>query len=267
MTIQPYQAIPAGLVNGQPGRQAQGLSIGVHAPPKEGKSSLGVTGPEPCLLVDSEIAGFWTPGRKIFWDPARQTVPQWGGPGDWRICDVLIQDPEQVFAVQQILASGRHPFNSISVDSVPSVAHRAMMGMAARKKMEWEDWGQLLRDMLQVIVGFKDLLVHPTNPVWSVVYVFPTHYDRQTRKMRPYLQGQTANLAPYQLDLLGWMYTQGQHPDGQPMHHLFTGPSQHYETGDRLWGRLPPDLVIGHPGMVPGWTVETMVEEAIRVSQ
>jgi hypothetical protein len=264
MTIQPYQTMPAGLANGQPqGRQAQGLSIGVHAYPKMGKSSLGVSGPRPCALIDSEVAGIWTPGRKIYWDPARSTVPRWGGPGDWEICDIPVQSIDTLFAVQNVLASGQHPFNSISVDSVPAVAHRAMMAMAARRKMERDDWGQLLRDILQLIVGFKDLLVHPTNPVWSVVYVFPTHYDRNTRKMRPYLQGQSADLVPYQFDLMGTMYVQGTHPDGRPAHHLFTGPSNQYETGDRLWGRLPSDLIIGHPGMVPGWTVETMVEHAI----
>jgi len=264
MTIQPYQTVPAGLLNGAAqARQAQGLAIGVHARPKMGKSSLGVSGPGPCALIDSEVAGVWTPGRKVYWDPARQTVPRWHGPDDWQICDIPVQSIDTLFAVQGVLASGQHPFNSISVDSVPAVAHRAMMAMAARRKMERDDWGQLLRDILQLIVGFKDLLVHPTNPVWSVVYVFPTHYDVKTRKMRPYLQGQSADLAPYQFDLMGTMYVQGTHPDGRPMHHLFTGPSNEYETGDRLWGRLPADLIIGHPGIVPGWTVETMVQHAI----
>ena len=260
MTVQGYQAIPAGLANGAPGRKAQGLCIGVHAFAKAGKSSLADSGPEPRLIVDSEQAGFWTPSHKIYWDPARQTVPQ--PDGSWQTCVVPVKDIDTVYAVARTLASGNHPFNSISVDSVPAVAHRAMMAMAGRRKMERDDWGQLLRDTLQVIVGFKDLLTHPTNPVWSVTYVFPTHYDHRTRKWRPYLQGQAADQAPYQFDLLGWMYE-----DGQGARHLWTGPSGQYETGERLWGRLPHDMIIGHPGMVPGWTVETMVEAAIAVSR
>lgn len=259
MTVQPYQAIPAGLANGAPARRAQGLCIGVHAFPKMGKSSVADTGPEPRLIVDAEQAGFWTPSRKIYWDPARQTVPV--PDGSWQTCVALVKDIDTLFAINRVMYGGQHPFNSISVDSVPSVAHRAMMAMAGRRKMERDDWGQLLRDILQVVVGYKDLLTHPTNPVWSVTYVFPTHYDHRTRKWRPWLQGQSADLVPYQFDIMGWMYKAG----GE--HRLWSGPSDSYETGNRLWGRLPDDMVIGHPGMVPGWTVETMVEQAIAASQ
>ena len=267
MTIQGYQAIPAGLANGAAaaGPRAQGLCVGVHAFSKMGKSSLGASGPRPVLLMDVESAGNWVPGRKIFWEPSRQTVPAWDG--SWDIAIVPVMDPGTLFAVQKTLMSGQHQFNSISVDSVPAVAHRAMMAMAGRRKMERDDWGQLLRDMIMVIIGFKDLLVHPVNPVWAITYVFPTHYDQRTRKWRPWMQGQSADLMPYQFDLLGWMYTDGAHPDGQPAHHLFTGPSKEYETGDRLWGRLPHDMIIGHPGMVPGWDLSTMVEQAIASQQ
>jgi hypothetical protein len=261
MTVQPQQAIPARVANGAAVLRAQGLCAGVHAFPKMGKSSLGVSGPRPVLLVDVESAGFWVPGRKIYWDPARQTVPAYDG--SWDIAIVTVQDVATLWALQRTLLSGQHPFNSVSVDSVPAVAHRAMMSMAGRRKMERDDWGQLLRDVLAVIIGFKDLLVHPVNQVWAITYVFPTHYDHRTRKWRPYLQGQSADLAPYQFDLMGWMYQDGKHPDGTPMHHLWTGPSNQYETGDRLWGRLPQDMIVGHPGMVPGWTMETMVEHAI----
>jgi len=262
MTVQPYkQAVPV-QANGQPVPVAlyrpRGLSFAIHGIWKVGKSGFGCSGPLPVLLVDIEAAQP-PPGRKIYWDPARQTVPRWDG--SWDICVVMINDVGQIYALERILKSGQHDFNSISVDSVPMVAQRAMMAMAGTKKMERDDWGVLLRHIIGIVIGFKDLLVHPTKQVWAVTFIFPTHYDVKTRKMRPWLQGQAQDLMPYQADVIGYMY------QDQQGRHMWIGPSDHYESGNRLWGALPLDMIIGHLGISDGWTAETMVERVIAVNQ
>lgn len=260
-----YGAVP---VNGQASRRQQGISLMVHGFQKQGKSSIADSGPRPVICLDVEVASYWTPSRKIYWNPLRETVPAWpadpraahaGNPeGMWDTCIVLTHSYEILRQVNQVLATGQHPFNSVSVDSVPNVQQRVMMALAGTGKMERDQWGILLRQTMAMIMGFRDLLTHPVRPVWAVTFVCQTHYDRRTGKWRPYLAGQAADLVPYQPDVTGWLYTAD---DGT--RHLWSGPSREYETGERLWGRLPHDMQLGYPGAVQGWTVETMVQQVL----
>lgn len=261
MTVQPYQQAPPAYsqANGyvpQRARLVQGISLLLHGFQKQGKSSLADSGPRPVLILDTEVASFWTPSRKIYWDPSRETVP--AADGSWDTCVVLVRDYATLRQVERVLTSGAHPFNSISVDSVPNIQQRVMQAMAGDRKMERDQWGQLLRQTMAIIMGYRDMLTHPTRQVWAVTFVCQTHFDRRAGKYRPYLAGQAADLVPYQPDLQGWLFTA---PDGT--RHLWSGPSNDYETGNRLWGRLPDDMQLGYPGVVQGWTVEDMVRTVI----
>jgi hypothetical protein len=155
--------------------------------------------------------------------------------------------------------SGQHPFNSVCVDSVPTIAQRIMMSLAGYRKMERDHWGMLLRQTLGMIWKYRDLLYHPYHPVWAVTFLAGAHWDDKMRKWRPILSGQSADLVPYVPDFTGWLEAA---PDGS--RHLWIGPSPMHETGERLWGRLPYDMVIGYPGRVPGWTIESMVQQVIQ---
>lgn len=240
----------------------QGLCGLVHGEQKMGKSSWADSGSRPgaftwpTLCMDVEHAAYWTPSRKILWNPARETAPM--ADGSWDTCVVHVHDIGTMHQTAQILQSGQHPFNSISVDSVPSIVQQVMLAQAGLKKMERDDWGILLRQLTKVFNDYKGLLTHPTRPVWAVTFVCSTHRDFKTGKMRPWLAGQAADLLPYMPDYEGWLYIAG---DGT--HHMWTGPSKDYETGNRLWGRLPWDMQLGYPGLVQGWTLETAVQHVI----
>jgi hypothetical protein len=244
--------------NGQPAaQQLQGLASFIHAEQKVGKSSLCDTGPAPRLTLDVENAAIWTPSRKTVWDPMRQTVPV--PDGSWETCLVHVRDYTVLDATYQILNRGQHPFNSVGVDSVPVIQDRVMRSFAGYDKMSRDDWGRLLRLTTGLIWNYKDLLTHPTRQVWAVTFVAGSHWDEQMRKWRPNLVGSSAHHVPFAPDIEGFMSIGG---DG--LRHMWIGPSPHHETGNRLWGRLPDDLVIGHPGYAEGWTIESMVRQVIQ---
>ena len=267
MTVVPYQppaqVAAAAQANGQyrqAARRLQGLCGVVHAPAKLGKSSWADSGPRPVLCLDVEVAASWTPSRKIVWDPWRETPPVWDG--SWDTCIVLVHDFNTLDLTLQVLNRGQHPFNSISVDSVPTIQQRIMSAAAGYGKMERDDWGKLLRQTTQIIWGYRDLLTHPVRPVWAVTFVCQTHYDNQHRKWRPFLLGQSGTYVPYVPDYTGWIY-RGQ--SGQRL--MWIGDSDDYETGNRLWGRLPDEMALGYPGMVEGWTVEAAVRTVLATQQ
>jgi hypothetical protein len=277
MTVD-YQALPVtgiqpnGYVVPQPvqpaRRRIQGLTILVHAPQKSGKSSLGDSaGPDmrPTLIVDVETASFWTPSRKVYWDPKRETMPTWpqdpralDPSGYWDTCIVVIHDYQDLHSLLKTLMLGQHPFNAISMDSVTEIQQRIMNAVAGTKQMQRDDWGMLLRQINKLIRDYRDLLTHPTRPIWALTYICGTHWDYKVGKWRPLLQGASQDYAPYVPDLTGWIEV---YPNGE--RHLWSGPSPVHETGDRLWRRLPYDMKLGYPGVEPGWTLEEMVKQVL----
>jgi hypothetical protein len=256
LTVQAYIQ-PNGLAVAQQAvRKPQGISLLVHGVAKAGKSSIGDTGPVPRLILDVETASFWTPSRKAYWDFKRQTCP--AADGSWDTCIVTIHDYTDLYGLLEFLNKGQHPFNSASMDSVTEIQQRVVWSLAGTGKMKQDDWGALLRHVNGIIRGYRDLLTHPTRPLWSVVYIAGTHFDQRQGRFRPLVQGSSQDYLPYVPDLLGWIEAA---PDGT--RHLWTGPSQLHETGERLWGRLPYDMQLGYPGKVPGWTVESMVSHVL----
>jgi hypothetical protein len=251
---------PAPGYNGQPGsvaprRQIQGLSFLIHGLPKAGKSSVADTGPVPRLIVDIEGTSFWTPSRKVYWNPMQEPVPV--PDGSWDTCVVLGRDSRTIFEVYRVLNSGAHPFNSVSVDSITEFQQRIIDDLVGFRKVERDHWGQLLRQVSWVTRQWRDLITHPTRPLWSVSFVAGTHLDGKTGKWRPLVQGQVGDFLPYYVDIEGYL---GAMPDGS--RHLLIGPHPQYETGERVGGRLPYSLPIGYPGR-PGYSIESMLGQVL----
>src|SRR2546423_15576459 len=106
----------------QPQRRVQGISALVHGLAKAGKSSLADSGPVPRLIVDIEGTSFWTPSRKIYWNPMTEPVPVHDG--SWDTCVVLATDAATIHQTYKVLKGGQHPFKSASVDSITEVQPR-----------------------------------------------------------------------------------------------------------------------------------------------
>lgn len=254
MTVQAAGYVPQQVPNGLAGYRrlhAQGLTTLVHALPKAGKSTFADSGPIPRLILDVEGSAVWTPSRKIEWNPMRQPVPPYDG--SWDSCLVYVKDAVTINRIYDVLNTGRHPFNSIDIDSVTEFQQRIIDALAGTRQMEQKHWGALLRQAMSTTRAFNDLRWHPVKPVWSVTMVAGTHF--KDGRWRPLLQGAAQDFLPYQPDVLGTIFTQ---PDGS--RHLWIGPHPQYETGERVGGRLPMSMPLAYPGR-QGWTVESMVRQ------
>lgn len=257
MTVQPYQQqIPAAYIRPPQRRRQQGLSFLVHGLPKAGKSTFGDSGPPPRFVLDVEGSSYWTPSRKIDWDPLREPPPQ--PDGTWDTAIVLVREARTVDATYNVLNSGQHPFNSGCMDSVTEVQQRVIDNLAGPGKIEREHWNALLRQVSTMVRKYRDLITHPVRPLWTMTFVAGTKYDDKIGKWRPMVQGQAQDYLPYYVDLLGYL---GAQQDGNRL--MFIGPHPHYETGERLGGRLSNTMLIGNPSH-PGYTAETMLMQVLQ---
>lgn len=268
MTVQPVTYAPPQLAPQRP--RLQGLSFFVHGLAKAGKSSFGDSGPRPRLIVDVEGTSVWTPSRKIWWNPTRETPPQLdrhmtAGYGttsftpSWESCIVMATDANAVFSTYQTLVSGRHPFNSLSMDSVTEVQQRVIDNLSKGfGKIGRDEWGELLRRVMKMARDYRDLITNPVKPLWSVCFISGTHWNRDTLKWEPLMQGQIQDFFPYYVDVLGYL---GAMPNGT--RELLIGPHPSYATGERVGGRLPYSAPIGYPNR-PGYSIETMVQQVLQ---
>lgn len=232
----------------------QGLSFLVHGMPKAGKSTFADSGPVPRLSLDVEGSSFWTPSRKIYWDPMRQPPPV--PDGTWDTAIVLVREARTVMEVYRVLNSGQHPFNSASMDSVTEVQQRVIDDLAKGQQMDRDKWGALLRQVNAMVRAYRDLITHPVHPLWTMTFVAGTH--QRDGRWRPMLQGQAQDYLPYYVDVLGYLDAQ---PNGS--RHMLIGPHPQFETGERLGGRLPYDMLIGDASH-PGYTAETMLAQVLQ---
>jgi hypothetical protein len=246
----------------------QGLSFLIHANAKAGKSTLCDSGPQPRLILDVEGTAVWTPSRKTEWDPMRTPPPQlgqrvtagYGQPSvnpDWESCLVMVRDMSTITSAYKVLSSGQHPFASLSFDSITEGQQRMIDKLVGTKKMEYDHWGSILRQISSMTRQFRDLTTHPTRPLWSVAFVAGTHWDKTTSKWRPLVQGQSQDFLPYYVDIEGYL---GASPGGS--RDLLIGPHPRFETGERVAGRLPYSMQIGYRGS-QGYTLEGMVRQVL----
>lgn len=261
MTVQPYQQqqVPAAY-NQQPvqqlRRRMQGLSFLVHGNPKAGKSTFGDSGPKPGFVLDVEGSSWWTPSRKIDWDPDRDPPPV--PDGSWDTAIVMVREARTVASTYRWLNSGQHPFKSGCMDSVTEIQQRIIDQLAGSGKIEREHWNALLRQVSTMVRQYRDLITNPIRPLWSMTFVAGTKYDDKIGKWRSMVQGQAQDYLPYYVDVLGYL---GAQQDGSRL--MFIGPHPQYETGERLGGRLPYTMQIGDP-YHPGYTIESMLTQVLQ---
>lgn len=205
-----------------------GVSYLIHGPSKAGKTTLTATAPGPLLLLDAEGNSRFLKTRKIDWNPI-EPPPKHNN--DWDTCIVMIRDYNNLSYVYQWLVTGHHPFRSIGLDSISEIQQRCVDSIAGDSAMKLQQWGELSRKVSTLVRQYRDLLVHPTNPVDAVVFTAMTKQDQEGR-WYPFVQGQLATSLPYYVDVIGYLKAQiGD--DGAFSNFLLTKPHLQYEAGDR----------------------------------
>ena len=203
------------------------LTMLIHGDSGHGKSWLADTAPGPRLILDAEGRADYTPSNKIMWDP--RTAPPEVGPDDSVVVDVQSFDTAQM--AYTWLASGKHPFNSVIVDSITELQQRVLDAVTGSPSIQpqTQHWGTLLREMESFVRKLRDLRKHPVKPLWAVVLVAGS--QEKNNKQRPFLQGQLGIKIAYHMDVVGYLVRQ-QGDDGQEQRVLHIKPFGFIEAKD-----------------------------------
>lgn len=225
------------------------LSLLVHAPSKTGKTTLAATCPPPMLMLDADAGGSkFIQARRTVWDPMAEAPPDCDG--SWDMCVVNVMDWATVLQAYAWLNTGQHCFRSVVVDSITEIQRKCKANLIGTEQMKIADWGSLLTQMDSVIRGYRDLTLHPVNPVQVVMFVAETRQNK-AGKYVPTMQGQIADSLPYWVDICGYLYPQPTaDANGQPtgiMRRLLISPNDQFEAGERVQGRL--GMVVDEPNV------------------
>lgn len=267
------------------------LSLLVHAPSKEGKSTLGSTMPPPICVLDVEgswrfirRSGFCVQGvhntaactcevrRSIEWDPNTEAPPRWDG--TWEICHVTVREWRTLTNAYMHLAQGQHDFVSLCFDSITEAQRRLKANLRGLEQMRMQDWGDLLVQMDKLVRDMRDLVLLPNSPMRVVMFVAETR--NFNGKWRPYMQGAIGDSLPYWLDIVGYLYTEHVPDENNQstvqVKKLWVGRHPQFEAGERVQGMLgdvieKPSItqmlhtIFGEPASPNGKTTETEPKE------
>lgn len=218
-----------------------GISMIAYGPSKSGKSYLGDTTPAPRLVLDAEMGSRFTPSKKKEWDPLTEKLPE--PDGTWDTVIVPVHNYKAVTMAYEWLNSGQHPFRSVVIDSISEVQQRLADDLVGTNALQLQDWGVMLRKASTLIRQFRDLVTHAVKPL-DVVLFIAMETERADGTRRPHVQGQLKTTLPYYVDLLTHLSATSLE-DGSVVRRLIIGPHPHYETGERVGGRL--GLYIDNP--------------------
>lgn len=210
----------------------------IFGPSKAGKTFFLASGPKPVLILDAEGGTRFLPSKKVVWSNTMSEPPEYDG--SWEVCVVYVRDFSTLDNVYGWLHAGKHPFRTVAIDSISEAQQRCVDSIAGVKQMVTQDWGTLLRKISALIRNYRDLLIHPFNPLDCVAF---TAMERVTTEgvHAPYLQGQIASVISYYVDLA--LYLRAEPDDtGQIERKLLTKPHPLFLAGDRT-GRLPNIMI------------------------
>lgn len=212
-----------------------GLNMIVYGRSKQGKSYLGDTTPAPRLVLDAEMGSRFTPSKKITWDPTRYAPPE--HTEAWDTAIVPVHSYRAVLKAYEWLASGQHPFRSVVLDSISEIQQRCVDDIAGVKQMTTPDWGNLLRQVSDLVRKFRDLTTNPVKPLDAVIFIAMAK-QRDDGMWHPHVQGSLSTVLPYYVDVCAYLQVVTLEDGVSTARRLFVGPTPGYETGERVGGRL-----------------------------
>lgn len=214
------------------------LTVLLYGASKAGKSTASVTTVAPRLYFDVEAASRFLPIQRVNWNPSE---PPPEADGTWDTAVVQTRSWADVEKAYQWLASGRHPFRSVIIDSISELQNRFLEQEAGRSQPTMQQFGSTYRAVGGLVRDVRDLTVHPTNPITQVVLVAMAKQGQDGR-WHPWVIGQLATVLPYLLDVTGYLYIDAvvDPITGEVAEHrkLLTRPTADFEAGERVGGRI-----------------------------
>lgn len=207
------------------------LGAVIHGTPKIGKSWLGESCPGPVLVIDGEgSTDFLRRKVRKTWDPINPP------PTDLTDNDLVVvrtTEWSKVVQVTQWLQSGQHPFRSFVVDTLTELQKQAKKAIDSKPFSDQRQWGELLDKMETVARQWRDLLDHPTNPLFAVIVLTQTLESDDGKLQRPDVQGALRRSLGSFFDVIGYMRPRFGAGDLLPSRELVIAPYPGIEAGDR----------------------------------
>ena len=138
--------------------------------------------------------------------------------------------------------TGRHPFDSVIIDSLSELQVKLMDDITNRGAMEMRAWGEVLRQLTGLTRDLRDLVSHPVKPIKTVIFIAMSKEDGRGRSI-PYLQGQSATIVPYIVDICAYLAMETYHhadpTQGKySVRRLYVSNYDEAMVGERVGGRL-----------------------------
>lgn len=181
------------------------LSALIEGPSGAGKSWFGSTTPAPRLIIDLEGRAKYTPNGRgaTEWDGTSDpmTLPK----SKTRTYILRTTDLADVAMARQWLRSGKHPFKSVTMDSLMEAQMRAATDIRPGvQAFRQQDWGMLLRSMEDVVRDIRDLTMEPASGIKCAVFIAGVQFDHDSGLQRPLMSGAITKRVPYWMDLVGF---------------------------------------------------------------
>jgi hypothetical protein len=221
------------------------LAILIHAEPKVGKTTAGVSTPAPRLILDAENMARFAAKRQgkaaIYWDPLTDAPPE--ADGTWDTCIVLTRNWKTFSRTFDWLNSCEHPFVSVVIDTIDEIQDFCLKDITDGKQARIQDWGTLLENMATKIREFRDLFAQPENPVKVLVGL--THTAEKSGRFRPHVKGALQIKLPGMFNTVGYLFA-AVDEDGEKVRRLLVSPHENFDAGDST-GTFPD--VITNPNI------------------
>ena len=233
----------------------ESLSMLIHGPAGSGKTTLSLTGPKPLLFLDAETASRFIPKsyRKIKWDPIKDSQAPTVD-GSWDVCVVKIKDWNVLQKTVDILATHRHQFRSVVIDSVSEVLIKAKQSINGEKQFQIQHWGQLSQKMGGFLRTLRDITADEDSTIEILTIISATKdfnvgsEDKPHMEKRPLLEGAVKDTIQYLYDIIAYIELDEVmvNPANPGMgmrkrQRIFTGSDPHISSKARPPG-IPPEI-------------------------
>lgn len=147
-----------------------------------GKTTFGATAPKP-LFISAEGGLLSVAGQEVSY-----------------VDVTTLQDLRDVL---KLLMTGGHDFETVVIDSITEVNEAIKKGIEARikKPMEIQHWGELSRNIMGIIAGFKKLDMH----VIIIAQEDNIIDEDRIAKIVPSLNGKSAVKIAYSMDIVAYL--------------------------------------------------------------